>query len=144
MNALNEQIIRPMTIGRLARRVGVGAETLRYYERLGLIRPARRTDGNYRIYGPEAEQRLVFVRRAQTLGFSLEEIRDLLSLHHRADANAAEAKAIVETRIREVDARIRDLKSMRDGLSALSVQCDGEGPADECPILAALGAPEPE
>lgn len=131
----------PLTIGRLARQVGVGAETLRYYERLELIHPARRTQSNYRLYGADAEQRLVFIRRAQTLGFSLDEIRELLSLHHRADAGAAEVKAIAEARIREVEVRIHDLERMRDGLATLSAQCDGRGPAAECPILAALAAP---
>lgn len=131
-----------MTIGRLARGAGVGAETLRYYERLGLIRPQRRTESNYRLYGIEAARRLAFIRRAQALGFSLEEIRELLSLHHRADAGAAEVKAIAERRIREVEARLDDLERMRDGLQALAAQCNGQGSADDCPILAALAGPE--
>ncbi|MGH8128586.1 MAG: heavy metal-responsive transcriptional regulator [Gammaproteobacteria bacterium] len=133
-----------VTIGHLAQRMGVAAETLRYYERLGLIRPVRRTESNYRLYGAEAEQRLVFIRRAQTVGFSLDEIRELLSLHHRADAGAAEAKAIAEVRIREVEARIHDLERMREGLKVLSAQCDGKGSAADCPILSSLAAPELE
>ncbi|MGA7965791.1 MAG: heavy metal-responsive transcriptional regulator [Gammaproteobacteria bacterium] len=140
---MGKQAMRQMTIGRLARNAGVGAETLRYYEHLGLIRPDRRTESNYRLYGPEAERRLVFIRRAQVLGFSLEEIRELLSLHHRADAGADEVKSIAEKRIREVETRIHDLECMRDGLEALSAQCDGKGSADNCPILAALLNAEP-
>jgi Cu(I)-responsive transcriptional regulator len=140
MKIAGEQAVYPVTIGRLARQVGVGAETLRYYERLGLICPARRTEANYRLYGADAEQRLVFIRRAQALGFSLDEIRELLSLHHRADASAAEAKAIALARIREIEVRIHDLERMRDGLAALSAQCDGKGSAAQCPILAALAA----
>lgn len=131
-----------MTIGRLARGAGVGTETLRYYERLGLIRPQRRTESNYRLYGTEAVRRLAFIRRAQALGFSLEEIRELLSLHHRADARAAQVKAIAEERIREVEDRLRDLERMREGLQALSAQCSGQGSVDDCPILAALSGPE--
>lgn len=133
-----------LTIGRLARHAGVGTETLRYYERLGLIRPQRRTESNYRLYGAEAERRLAFIRRAQAVGFSLDEIRELLSLHHRAGAGAADVKAIAERRIGEVEARIRDLERMRDGLQALSAQCSGRGPAEDCPILAALAGPEAE
>jgi len=128
-----------VTIGRLARRVGVCAETLRHYERLGLIRPARRTAANYRLYGPETERRLLFIRRAQALGFSLPDIRELLSLHGRADATAAEARRVTEERIREVDAKMSDLRRMRDGLAALAQSCSGEGPASSCPILASLG-----
>lgn len=130
------------TIGRLAHRLGLGAETLRYYERLGLIRPIRRTASNYRLYGPDAERRLVFIRRARALGFSLEEIRELLSLHGRADATAAEAKRLTEARMRQVDAKIRDLERMHEGLAALAAACSGEGPASACPILASLAGAE--
>lgn len=140
---MDKQATRLVTIGRLARNAGVGAETLRYYERMGLIRPDRRSESNYRLYGPEAERRLAFIRRAQALGFSLEEIRELLSLHHHADAGAAEVKAIAEKRIREVESRIHDLECMRDGLESLSAQCDGKGAVDNCPILAALLNTEP-
>lgn len=133
---------RAVTIGRLARKLGLGAETLRYYERLGLIRPVRRTASNYRLYGRDAERRLVFIRRAQALGFSLEEIRELLSLHGRADATAAEVRRLTAARVREVEAKLHDLERMRAGLAALAAACSGEGPASECPILAALGEPE--
>lgn len=133
---------RGVTVGRLARRLGLGTETLRYYERLGLIRPARRTAANYRLYGPDAERRLVFIRRAQALGFSLDDIRELLSLHERAGATAAEVKRLTAARAREVEAKLRDLERMREGLAALAAACSGEGPACECPILAALGETE--
>lgn len=132
----------PVTIGRLARKAGLGAETLRHYERLGLIRPARRSAANYRLYGPETERRLTFIRRAQALGFSLAEIRELLDLHHRSEAKAGEIKALTERRIEMVKTKIADLEHMRDGLNALARQCDGERPSAECPILLALSAPE--
>lgn len=131
-----------LTIGRLARRVGVGAETLRHYERLGLIRPLRRTASNYRLYDEEAERRLHFIRRAQALGFSLEDIRELLSLHERADATAEEVKRLTEDRLAQVEAKIGDLERIRDGLAALVESCSGSGRADECPILDSLGAAE--
>lgn len=131
-----------VTIGRLARKLGLGPETLRYYERLGLIRPARRTASNYRLYGSDAERRLVFIRRAQALGFSLDDIGELLSLHERAGATAAEVKRLTAARLREVEGKLRDLDRMREGLAALAAACSGEGPASECPILAALGETE--
>lgn len=130
-----------VTIGRLARRAGLGAETLRHYERLGLIRPARRSAANYRLYGPETARRLAFIQRARALGFSLAEIRELLDLHHYAEASAAEVKALTERRIEAVEAKITDLERMRAGLAALSEQCDGRGGSQECPILAALAEP---
>lgn len=129
-----------MTIGLLARKAGVGAETLRYYERLGLIRPERRTKSNYRLYGSDAERRLIFIRRAQALGFSLDGIHELLSLHGRAGAR--EVKEIAERRIREIETRIEDLECMRQGLQTLASQCDGKGTAEDCPILAALSGLE--
>ncbi len=131
-------------IGALAQRVGVATETLRYYERLGLIAPAGRSAANYRLYGEVAERRLLFIRRAQALGFSLEDIGELLSLHHRSEASAAEAKRITEARLREVEAKIRDLERMRRGLAELSATCSGEGSAAECPILASLAASSPK
>lgn len=131
-----------ITIGRLARRVGLGAQTLRYYERLGLIRPASRSGANYRLYGPETERCLLFIRRAKKLGFSLEDIRELLGLHHRAGASAAEAKALTTRRIAMVEAKIADLEHIRDGLATLAAQCSGKGPTRECPILAALAEPQ--
>lgn len=127
-----------MTIGRLARRVGLGSETLRHYERLGLIRPLRRSRSNYRLYGMEAERRLIFIRRAQALGFSLDDIRELLSLHTRSEASAGEVRALTHARIREVEKKISDLTRIRDGLAVLAASCSGEGPASECPILNSL------
>ncbi|WP_040662123.1 heavy metal-responsive transcriptional regulator [Nitrococcus mobilis] len=135
---------RAVRIGALAHRVGVATETLRYYERLGLIAPIARSAANYRLYGEVAERRLLFIRRAQALGFSLEDIGELLSLHHRAGARAAEARRITEARLREVEAKIRDLERMRRGLAEFTASCSGEGPAAECPILASLAAPEPK
>jgi len=138
--AANENAL--LTIGRLARRAGLGTETLRHYERLGLIRPARRSAANYRLYDLVTEQRLSFIRRAQALGFSLAEIRELLDLHHRNDASAAEVKALTEQRIALVESKIVDLERMRDGLATLAKQCSGAGTTEECPILTALARPE--
>ncbi|AOV17765.1 heavy metal-responsive transcriptional regulator [Acidihalobacter aeolianus] len=131
-----------ITIGTLASRVGLTAETLRYYERLGLIEPSRRTAANYRLYGEDAARRLRFIRRAQTLGFSLGEIAQLLSLYAYPESDMAEVKQLAETKIREIQTRIDDLERMKQGLEALSQQCPGHGSTAECPILAALTGTE--
>lgn len=127
-----------ITIGALAGRAGLTAETLRYYERLGLIEPSRRTAANYRLYGVEAEQRLRFIRRAQTLGFSLGEIAQLLSLHAYPEADMAEVKTLAQGKIDEIQGKIDDLQRMKQGLEALSQQCPGHGTTADCPILGAL------
>ncbi|MHB1668981.1 MAG: heavy metal-responsive transcriptional regulator [Thiomonas sp.] len=125
-----------MTIGKLAHDNGLATETLRHYERLGLIAPSQRSASNYRLYDQTAAQRLRFIRRAQALGFSLPEIRELLGLH--ADADMGAVKAIVQQRVAQIDARLDDLRQLKAGLVALAETCPGHGAAAGCPILAAL------
>ncbi len=125
-----------MTIGALARSAALAPETLRHYERLGLLQPSARSAANYRLYDAGALERLQFIRRALALGFSLADIAELLGLH--ADADMAAAKAVAQRRIAQIDARIDDLRQLRRGLQALSDQCPGHGPSRDCPILAAL------
>ncbi|RMD80119.1 MAG: heavy metal-responsive transcriptional regulator [Gammaproteobacteria bacterium] len=132
---------RPWTIGRLAREAGVQPATLRYYERLGLLRPAARSGAGYRLYGREALARLRFIRRAQALGFSLGEIAQLLALSEDQEAPAAQVKAITRARLADVEARIRDLERIRRALQALEARCSGHGTSRDCPILAALATP---
>lgn len=128
-----------LTIGKLARQAKVGVETLRYYERRGLIEPQCRTDAGYRLYDDDARQRLQFIRRAQTLGFSLAEVAELLSLSAQPAASAAEVKRLARTKIDDIEARIRDLERMKTALSELEDRCPGHaGTTAECPILAAL------
>ena len=128
-----------LTIGKLARQAGVGVETLRYYERRGLIEPQRRTTAGYRLYHADVGQRLRFIRRAQALGFSLDEIAELLSLSDRPGESAAEVKQLTRAKIDDIESRIRDLERMKSALSELEVQCPGHaGTTAECPILAAL------
>ena len=127
------------TIGKLAKQTNVGVETLRYYERRGLIEPQRRTDSGYRLYDDDARLRLQFIRRAQTLGFSLDEIAELLSLSNQPTASAADVKRLARAKIDDIEARIRDLERMKTALSALEDQCPGHaGTIAQCPILAAL------
>ncbi|MGC8507214.1 MAG: heavy metal-responsive transcriptional regulator [Thiomonas sp.] len=133
-----------LTIGALAQRAGLGAETLRYYERLGLLAPVRRTASGYRLYDPSALDRLDFIRRAQALGFSLAQIGELLDLHARPEADMGTVRAVVAQRLAEIDAKIGDLRRMRAGLEALLAACPGHGPNAHCPILAALRGEAPK
>lgn len=132
--------MQTITIGKLAKQTGVGVGTLRYYERLGLIAPAQRTAAGYRVYRPEAAQRLHFIRRAQALGFSLEQIAELLALSDNPKAGAAEVKHLTRAKIADIEERIRDLERMKQGLAALEERCPGHGSTANCPILAALNS----
>lgn len=127
-----------LTIGALANEVGLAAETLRYYERLGLIEPSRRTAANYRLYNAAAARRLRFIRRAQALGFSLAEIGELLSLHEHPDADMGDVKQMAEHKIADIDEKMADLARMKAGLETLAERCPGHGSTAECPILSTL------
>jgi MerR family copper efflux transcriptional regulator len=127
-----------ISIGALAQKAGVATETLRYYERLGLIAPKRRTAANYRVYDNTTTHRLTFIRQAQSLGFSLTEISELLALHSRPMADMAEVKQLTETKIADIDQKITHLQRIKSGLEAINTLCPGHGPTTECPILNAL------
>ena len=127
-----------MNIGQAASASGVTAKMIRYYESISLIRPGRRTDAGYRTYGDDDLQTLRFIKRARTLGFSLEKIRDLLSLWQDAGRASADVKRIALGHVEELDARIAELTQMRDTLSRLAVSCHGDA-SPECPILEDLG-----
>lgn len=132
-----------VTIGRLAKRAGLGVETLRYYERRGLIEPQQRTEAGYRLYHPDAVRRLRFIRRAQALGFSLDEIGDLLALSDNPTASAGRVKRITQSKIDDIEQRIRDLQRVKQALSGLAEDCPGHRTTTaECPILAALNGDE--
>jgi len=134
-----------LTIGKLAKQADLGVETLRYYERRGLIEPRGRTESGYRFYSNDARRRLRFIRRAQALGFSLDEIAELLSLSDRPERSAAEVKRLARAKIADIETRIHDLERMRSALSVLEEQCPGHaGTTAECPILAALNQRDPE
>ncbi|HUX19340.1 MAG TPA: heavy metal-responsive transcriptional regulator [Acidithiobacillus sp.] len=132
----------PVTIGRLAREAGLAAETLRYYERIGLIQPVQRTQSNYRLYDGEAESRLRFIRRAQNLGFSLAEVKELLDIGSSAENDMGEVKALTEQKIVEIDLKIADLQRMRTALAQRVECCPGHGSVANCPILASLADAE--
>jgi Hg(II)-responsive transcriptional regulator len=127
-----------LSIGELARAAGIGVETVRFYERQGLIPdPPRRASG-YRMYPPGAIDRLRFIRRARDLGFSLSEINDLLSLAGQPEGDRGRVKRIAEGKLAEVEGRIRDLQNVRTVLAHLTAQCSGHGPVHDCPIIESL------
>ncbi|HEX9691413.1 MAG TPA: MerR family DNA-binding protein [Gemmatimonadales bacterium] len=127
-----------MTIGQVASGAGVNIQTVRYYERRGLLPKAPRTPSGYRQYDPEAVARLRFIKRAQELGFSLEEVAELLELRveHGAACQAVESKA--KEKIAMVESKIGELERMKAVLVELARACDVREPTSDCPILATL------
>lgn len=127
-----------MTIGQLAKHAGVGVPTVRFYERKGLIPvPARRASG-YRQYDREAERRIRFIRQAQELGFSLQEVSELLALRMDPVGSCADVRAKASQKISSIDAKLESLKRMRQTLVRLVDSCPGDAPLAQCPILEAL------
>ena len=127
-----------MKIGELAQRTGVPIDTVRYYERHGLLPPPQRQPSGYRSYHSEDVTRLRFVRRAKGLGFTLEEIRELLALSGRREDDMGSLKAAAEQKLAGVEAKLAELARIRDGLRTLIKACPGHGALDACPILHAL------
>jgi Hg(II)-responsive transcriptional regulator len=127
-----------LTIGQVATAAAVNIQTIRYYERRGLFPPPRRTAAGYRQYADDAVARLRFIKHAQELGFSLNEIQDLLKLRvqHGAACDAVERKT--RQKLEVVHQRIRDLERMKRTLERLAAACAARRPTDDCPILEVL------
>ena len=128
-----------LTIGQLAKEAGVGVETIRFYEREGLLAKPRRSPSGYRQYPPEAVDRVKFLRRAQRLGFTLREAKELLALRDDPDAGRRDVREKATEKLADIDARIAELQAMRAELGRLVDACDGGGPATGCPIITAIG-----
>jgi len=111
---------KPMTIGQVAKLSGVGVETIRFYEREGLLNKPKRKESGYRLFEAEVVSRIKFIKRAKQLGFSLKEIRELLSLRVNSRASGTEVKKRVDSKIEQIDRRIYDLKKVRNALAELS------------------------
>jgi MerR family mercuric resistance operon transcriptional regulator len=127
-----------LTIGEVAKAADVSVETVRFYEREGLIpQPARRRSG-YRQYGPDAVRRLRFIRRAKDLGFTLKEIGELLDLRVDPRRSCAEVRALAKAKMADVEAKMLDLARIQAALTDVVRTCRGKGPTSECPILDAL------
>ncbi|MBI3665384.1 MAG: MerR family DNA-binding protein [Acidobacteria bacterium] len=131
-----------LTIGALARQGGVNLETVRYYERQGLLPRPPRTPSGYRVFPQEAVRRIHFIKRAQQLGFSLKEIKELLGLRVNPRSTCADVRKRAEGKIAGIDEKLRSLTAMKKALEKLVVACFGRGPAGECPILEALDPKE--
>ena len=125
------------SIGELAKATATKAETIRYYERIGLLPKPSRTAGNYRSFSTGHLGRLSFVRRARDLGFSIEQARDLLGLSDQGDRPCEAVDAIARQHLTEVNRKIRDLQALRQELDSLIGQC-GQGTVAECRIIEAL------
>ena len=127
-----------VTIGEMAKSAGVGVETVRFYEREGLLpEPPRRPSG-YRQYSLEAVHRLQFIRRTKELGFSLGEIRELLELRVNPRMSCAEVKQRAEAKIAGIEKKLAELQRMKKALGRLASACSGRGPTSTCPILDAM------
>jgi len=126
-----------VTIGALSKQTGCHIETVRYYERIGVLLKPPRTEGGYRLYGKEQIKRLMFVRRSRELGFSLGEIRTLLKLVDGRQYTCREVKALMEEHLGDIKKKISDLKRLQKTLADISSQCEG-GMVPECPIIDAL------
>jgi Hg(II)-responsive transcriptional regulator len=129
------------TIGKLASAAGVNVETVRYYQRRGLLECPRANNG-FRKYSDQDVERLRSIRRAKELGFTLEEIRDLLNLAEEKHGGRSEVRALAEARARTVRAKIDDLLRVEEALKKLTAACSGRGPVKGCPIIEALNGPD--
>lgn len=130
-----------LTIGRIAQSAGVAIDTIRFYEREGLLPEPRRLPSGYREYDQSAVSRLRFIRRAKDLGFTLEEIRELLALSADRHGGVEGVRERAAARLLAIDERIAELQRVRHGLSELVDACPGHGAPEDCPILKALAEP---
>jgi Hg(II)-responsive transcriptional regulator len=131
-----------MRTGELAAHAGVNVQTVRFYERRGILPKPGRTSSGYRVYSTAAVRLIRFIKRAQELGFTLDEIEELLRLRSNRRASCSAAKAAGEAKMTAVDAKIASLKAMKRALAVLLASCERNDHNRECPILEALEAPD--
>ncbi len=129
-----------LSIGQVAKQVGVGIETIRFYERKGLLERPKRNVSGYRQYSQEGIARIYFIKQAKKLGFSLNEISELLSLRVDPDTTCEMVKARAEDKITDIRCKIETLQNMKLALVKLTASCQGSGPTSKCPILDFLGS----
>lgn len=127
-----------MTIGKVAKQAGVGVETIRFYEREGLVDEPRRRDSGYRQYDPEVVRRIRFIRHAKDLGFTLREIKELLELRVEPDCHCGEVLELAQAKLADIEQRIESLQRMRQTLLKLATACRRRRRTDACPILEAI------
>lgn len=129
-----------LRIGRVAAEAGVNVQTLRFYERKGIVPPPERTDGGYRLYPEDTISLVRFVKRAQTLGFTLSEIQELLELRDNPHRSCRRVKEVAEAKLDEVEEKLADLRRLKKALRGLAQSCDSDAGRLTCPILEALDA----
>ena len=127
-----------MLISQVARQAGVGVETVRFYERKGLVTQPAKMDGSFRRYPAETVRRIRFIQRAKDLGFTLEEVGQLLELRARPDARCEKVRKRAQAKIENINEKMETLKAMRTALSRLLKECSGQAPITDCPILESL------
>lgn len=130
--------MKSLTIGQVADGAGVGVETIRFYERRGLIPEPPRSASGYRQFPEKTVPRIRFIKRAQRLGFTLKEIKELLFLRASPESDCADIRKRARAKISDIEEKLEDLWRMKDALEKLTAACEGEGPVTECPILDAL------
>jgi MerR family mercuric resistance operon transcriptional regulator len=126
-----------LSIGALSKQSGVNIETIRYYERIGVMPKTRRSAGGYRMYGPDHLQRLTFIRRGQELGFGLDELRELLRLVDGHSYTCAEVRDLAVEHVAEIRRKIADLRRIQKVMDDMAARCSGDR-IPECPIIDAL------
>jgi MerR family mercuric resistance operon transcriptional regulator len=133
-----------LKVGEVAKQASVNLQTVRYYERRGLLPRPPRTESNYRAYPEDAVVRVRFVKRAQDLGFTLGEIKELLSLRATPRTRCADVRERAEAKVSAIDSKVRTLQAMRKALIKVISECSGKGYVTECPILEALDSEHEE
>lgn len=127
-----------ITIGELAKRGAVNLETIRYYERQGLLPKPPRSSSGYRLFPLDSVRRVRFIKRAQELGFSLKEIKELLALRVTPGTTSADVRKRAQAKVANIEEKVQTLRAMKKALVQLTATCCGDGPASECPILEGL------
>ena len=130
--------MKPLSIGQVAKQAGISVETIRYYEKQGLLAKPGRSASGYRQYAVQAVRRLRFIQRAKDLGFTLREVRELLALRAEPGVSCADVRKQAMDKISGIERKVRRLTQMRDALQTLADECDTKTPLSECPILEAL------
>lgn len=131
-----------LKIGQVAERGGVNLQTIRYYEREGLLPKPPRLESGYRMFPEDTVRRILFIKRAQELGFTLAEIKELLWLRVDPKRNSADVRTVAKAKVSDIEEKIRTLQRMKRVLSKITERCSGCGPSSECPILESIDSDE--
>ncbi len=130
--------MRYLTRGQLAKKAGVNPETIRYYEKMGLLPKPPRTESGYRLFSEEDIKRIKFIKRAKELGFTLKEIKELLELRFETQGDCKEVRKLAEEKLKDVEKKIQDLEKIKKILQDLVNQCPNEGSILHCPIITSI------